>query len=53
MPEFNGPVVAQIRTSLQEVKPLIETDGPISPASVKKINEITSQIDNAIVTRKP
>ncbi len=53
MPEFNGPVVSQIRTSLQEVKPLIETDGPISPASVKKINEITSQIDNAIVTRKP
>ncbi len=53
MPEFNGPVVSQIRTSLQEVKPLIETDGPISPAAVKKINEITSQIDNAIVTRKP
>ncbi|MEO8043656.1 MAG: hypothetical protein ABI674_02010 [Spartobacteria bacterium] len=53
MPEFTGPVVSQIRVSLQDVKPLIETDGPISPASVKKINEITSQVDSSIVTRNP
>ncbi len=51
MPEFTGPVISQIRTSLQDVKPLIEIEGPISPGSVKKINEITSRVDSAIVTR--
>ncbi len=51
MPEFSGPVISQIRTSLQDVKPLIEIEGPISPESVKKINEITSRVDSAIVTR--
>ena len=53
MPEFNVPVIAQIKSSLQEVKPLIDTDGPIPPVSVQKINEITSRIDTAIVTRNP
>ena len=53
MPEFTGPVISQIRTALKEVKPLIETAGPISPASVKKINQITTQLDTAIVTRNP
>ena len=53
MPEFNVPVIAQIKSSLQEVKPLIETDRPIPPVSVQKINEITSRIDGAIVTRNP
>jgi hypothetical protein len=53
MPEFNVPVIAQIKSSLQEVKPLIETDGPIPPVSVQKIKEITSRIDGAIVTRNP
>src|SRR6476469_7736485 len=53
MPEFNIPVIAEIKSSLQEVKPLIETDEPISAASVKKINEITTSIDAAIVTRNP
>src|SRR6478736_4665700 len=51
MPEFNIPVIAEIKSSLQEVKPLIETDNPISATSVKKINEITSSIGAAIVTR--
>src|SRR6476661_3006391 len=51
MPEFNIPVITEIKSSLQEVKPLIETDEPISAASVKKINEITSGLDAAIVTR--
>lgn len=51
MPEFTGPVASQIRTSLQEVQPLIETQDPISPDSVKKINDITSRLDSAIVTR--
>jgi hypothetical protein len=53
MPEFNLPVIAEIKSSLQEVKPLIETDAPISPASVKEINEITTRLDAAIVTRNP
>jgi hypothetical protein len=53
MPEFNVPVIAQIKGSLQEVKPLIETNDPISPGSVKRINDITSRIDSAIVTRNP
>jgi hypothetical protein len=35
------------------VKPLIETNDPISPGSVKRINDITSRIDSAIVTRNP
>ena len=53
MPEFNVPVIAQIKSSLQDVKPLIETEGAIPPTSVKKINEITSRLDGAIVTRNP
>ena len=53
MPEFNLPVISQIKSSLQEVKPLIETDEPIPPGSVKRINEITSRLDGAIVTRNP
>ncbi len=53
MPEFNVSVIAEIKTSLSEVKPLIETDDPISPISVKKINDITTRLDGAIVTRKP
>jgi hypothetical protein len=51
MPEFNLPVIAQIRSSLVEVKPLIETEDPISAGSVKKINVITARLDSAIVTR--
>jgi hypothetical protein len=35
------------------VKPLIDVERPISPASVKKINEITTRLDDGIVTRKP
>jgi hypothetical protein len=52
MPEFNIPLLGQIRTSLVEVKPLIETDKPISAASVRRINQITSGLDEQIVTRK-
>jgi hypothetical protein len=53
MPEFTGPTVSQIRTSLEEVKPLIETENTISSASVRKINDITSRVDASIVTRNP
>ncbi len=51
MQEFHVPILGQIRSSLVEVKPLIETDNPISAASVKKINQITSRLDEGIVTR--
>ncbi|MGH8095036.1 MAG: hypothetical protein ACREIF_16445 [Chthoniobacterales bacterium] len=53
MPEFDLPVIAQIKSSLVEVKPLIETEAPISAGSVKKINAITARLDGAIVTRNP
>jgi hypothetical protein len=51
MPEFDFPVIAQIKSSLVEVKPLIETEQPITAGSVKKINQITAHLDDAIVTR--
>ncbi len=51
MPEFNVPVINQIKSSLMEVKPLIVTNEPIPPISVKRINEITTRLDSAIVTR--
>jgi len=51
MPEFDLPVIGQIKASLDEVKPLLETEKEIPPASVKRINEITARLDRAIVTR--
>ena len=51
MPEFDLPVIGQIKESLQEVKPLIETETAIPPASVKKINRITARLDSVIITR--
>ena len=53
MPEFNIPLLAQIQGALVEVQPLIDVDTPISVASVKKINLITSRLDDGIITRKP
>jgi len=43
----------QIKEALVEVKPLIDVDGPVSAGSVKKINVITTRLDNGIITRKP
>lgn len=51
MPEFNLPIVREIQTSLVEVKPLIGV-GKISPQAVKKINDITTRLDNGIVTKE-
>jgi hypothetical protein len=51
MPEFNLPVIGQIKDSLEEVKPLVEAEHTIPAGSVKKINEITARLDTAIVTR--
>src|SRR6187401_2080181 len=44
MPEFNLKLLQDIQAALGEVRPLIDTgDTPISAASVKRINEITSR----------
>ena len=53
MPEFNTPVISQIKSSLVEVRPLIATPDPIAPVSVKRIQQITTRLDSAIVTRNP
>src|SRR5205809_810616 len=53
MPEYSVPVVESIKRALVEVRPLIDTGNkPISPAAVKKINEITTRLDGEIVTRQ-
>lgn len=51
MPEFNIKLLHDIRSALGEVKPLIDGNHPISPADVKKIHEITSQLDASIVKK--
>ncbi len=52
MPQFNSKLVQDIRTALGEVRPLIDVgDAAISADSVKRINDITSRLDQAIVTR--
>src|SRR5436189_3508369 len=52
MPEFNLPIIHEIQEALVDVKPLIDVgNARISPASVKKISEITTRLGNGIVTR--
>ncbi|MFN2477145.1 MAG: hypothetical protein ABR526_12500 [Chthoniobacterales bacterium] len=52
MPEFNLKLLQDIQSALGEVRPLIDTgEAPISADSVKRINEITTRIDDAIVTK--
>jgi hypothetical protein len=52
MPEYSVPVVESIKRALVEVRPLMDPGSkPISPAAVKKINEITTRLDGEIVTR--
>jgi len=52
MPEFNLSILRDIQSALGEVKPLIDVGSArISADSVKKINQITTQLDNQIVTR--
>jgi hypothetical protein len=52
MPEFDLAIIREIQGALVEVKPLIDVGtAHISPESVKKINEITTRLDNGIVTR--
>ena len=55
MPEkYNVNIIREIQTALGEVKPMIAGGGgaKISAASVKKINDITTRLDNGIVTKE-
>jgi hypothetical protein len=54
MPEFKSQtdLIQQIQGALVQVKPLIATNKKISPEAVKKINQITTRLDNAIVTKE-
>lgn len=52
MPEFNMKLLQEIESALGEVRPLIAPGGEnISPAAVKRINEITTRLDDAIVNK--
>src|SRR5713226_1756396 len=52
MPEYNLKLLQDIQSALVEVRPLIDVGGAtISPGSVKRINEITTRLDEAIVTK--
>ncbi|MEP6938056.1 MAG: hypothetical protein ABI871_08305 [Chthoniobacterales bacterium] len=52
MPEFNMKLLQDIQSALVEVKPLIDVaDARIAAQSVKRINEITTRLDDAIVTK--
>ena len=54
MPEFKTqtPLIDQIHGALVQVRPLIATPKNISPEAVRKINEITTRLDVAIVTKQ-
>jgi len=52
MPEFNLKLLQDIHKALIEVRPLIDVgEAHISPASVKKINEITTRLGDAITKK--
>jgi hypothetical protein len=54
MPEYNLKLLQDIQSALVEVRPLIDVGGAtISARSVKRINEITTRLDAAIVTKLP
>ena len=54
MPEFNLKLLHEIRAALGEVRPLIDVgNASISPESVKRINDITTRLDAAIVKKVP
>jgi hypothetical protein len=54
MPEFNLKLLQDIHASLVEVRPLIDVgNAHIPPASVKRINDITTRLGDAITTKTP
>jgi len=53
MPEYNVKLLQDIQTALVEVRPLIDVGkAPITSSSVKRINEITTRLGQAIVTKE-
>ena len=54
MPEFNLKLLQDIHSALVEVRPLVSVgDAHIPAASVKKINEITTRLGDAITKKAP
>jgi phosphoglycolate phosphatase-like HAD superfamily hydrolase len=54
MPEFNLKLLQDIHAALIEVRPLIDVgDARIPAASVKKINDITTRLGDAITKKTP
>jgi hypothetical protein len=54
MPEFNLKLLQDIHSALVEVRPLIDVgDARIPAASVKKINDITTRLGDAITKKAP
>jgi hypothetical protein len=54
MPEFNLKLLQDIHQALVEVRPLIDVGtAHIPPASVKKINDITTRLGDAITKKTP
>jgi hypothetical protein len=54
MPEFNLKLLQEIHTALIEVRPLIDVgDAHIPATSVKKINDITTRLGDAITKKTP
>jgi hypothetical protein len=52
MPEYNMKLLQDIQSALVEVRPLVDVgSGTISPNAVKRIYEITTRLDEAIVTK--
>jgi hypothetical protein len=53
MPEYNLPIIREIQDALGHVKPLVDVgSNRISADSVRKINDITTKLDNGIVTKQ-
>jgi hypothetical protein len=52
MPQYNSKLLTDIQQALTQVRPLIDVpNGKIPAPSVKKINEITTRLDAAIITK--
>ena len=52
MPEYNMKLLQEIQTALVEVRPLVDVgSAKIPPKSVKRINEITTRLGEAIVKK--
>jgi hypothetical protein len=52
MPEYNMKLLQDIQSALGEVRPLIDVgSATISAGAVRRINEITTRLDEAIVTK--